>query len=161
MNSGPVLAVGSTGMDVRRLQRLLVEMKLLDFTGIDAIFGPQTESAVKSFQTGAGLAADGIVGPATWGALPADPNTPQLAVGATGGVVSALQQALVAYSAEDPRVNPGTLDGVFGPRTDAGVRAYQGDRGVTTDGIVGDQTWWVPAGAAGATLASLARLTTV
>jgi len=29
------------------------------------------------------------------------------------------------------------------------------------DGIVGDMTWWVPAGAAGATLASLAGLTTV
>ena len=45
--------------------------------------------------------------------------------------------------------------------TDAAVRAYQGDRGVAVDGIVGDQTWWVPAGAAGATLASLSGLTTV
>jgi peptidoglycan hydrolase-like protein with peptidoglycan-binding domain len=161
MNSGPVLAVGSTGTDVRRLQRLLVEMKLLDFTGIDAIFGAQTEATVRSYQSSAGLAADGIVGPATWGALPADPDTPQLARGATGGVVSALQRALVAYSTQNPGANPGAVDGIFGPRTDAAVRAYQGDRGVTTDGIVGDQTWWVPAGAAGATLASLAGLTTV
>jgi hypothetical protein len=41
------------------------------------------------------------------------------------------------------------------------VKVYQGSRGVAADGIVGDQTWWVPAGAAGATLASLAGLTTV
>jgi hypothetical protein len=29
------------------------------------------------------------------------------------------------------------------------------------DGVAGPRTWWVPAGAAGATLASLAGLTTV
>ena len=29
--------------------------------------------------------------------------------------------------------------------TEAAVRAYQGDRGVPVDGIVGDLTWWVPA----------------
>jgi hypothetical protein len=39
-------------------------------------------------------------------------------------------------------------------------RMYQTDRGVTVDAIVGDRTWWVPAGAAGATLASLSGLTT-
>jgi murein L,D-transpeptidase YcbB/YkuD len=50
---------------------------------------------------------------------------------------------------------------VFGPQTTAAVRAYQGDIGVAVDGIVGDQTWWTPAGGAGATLASLAGLTTV
>jgi hypothetical protein len=41
------------------------------------------------------------------------------------------------------------------------VQAYQQQAGIAVDGIVGDKTWWVPAGAAGATLASLARLTTV
>ena len=35
MNSGPTLSVGTSGDDVRRLQRLLVEMKLLDSAGID------------------------------------------------------------------------------------------------------------------------------
>ena len=35
MNSGPMLLAGSTGLDVKRLQRLLVEMKILDFTHID------------------------------------------------------------------------------------------------------------------------------
>jgi len=38
------------------------------------------------------------------------------------------------------------------------VRAYQSEQNITVDGVVGNQTWWVPAGAAGATLASLAGL---
>lgn len=41
------------------------------------------------------------------------------------------------------------------------MKAYQGARGLNADGIVGDRTWWVPAGGAGATLASLSGLTTV
>jgi peptidoglycan hydrolase-like protein with peptidoglycan-binding domain len=161
MNTGTMISTGSSGADVRRLQRLLVEMKLLNFTGIDGSFGPNTDTAVRSFQESAGLVADGIVGPLTWGALPADPNTPQLSQGSTGTVVASLQQGLTVYSSEDSSVNPGAIDGDFGPMTAAAVRAYQADRGIAVDGIVGDQTWWVPAGAAGATLATLAALTTV
>jgi hypothetical protein len=41
------------------------------------------------------------------------------------------------------------------------VRAYQTQQNIGADGIVGDQTWWTPAGAAGATLASIAGLVTV
>ena len=48
MNSGPTLAKGSTGSDVRRLQRILVMIKVMDYTGIDAIFGTNTEAAVES-----------------------------------------------------------------------------------------------------------------
>jgi peptidoglycan hydrolase-like protein with peptidoglycan-binding domain len=161
MNSGPTLSSGSTGSDVERLQRLLVEMHILDFHGIDGAYGPVTEDAVRAFQGSEGLAVDGVVGSATWGALPEDPDTPVLANGASGLPVAALQEALTAYSVEDPATDPGAIDGSFGPLTEAAVRAYQGDRGVTVDGVVGDETWWVPAGAAGATLASLGGLTTV
>jgi peptidoglycan hydrolase-like protein with peptidoglycan-binding domain len=160
MNSGPTLQQGSTGPDVRRLQRILVMIKGLEPAGIDGIFGPKTKAAVQAFQSGEGLAADGIVGPATWGALPADPNTPLLSSGASGPVVSALQQALHTFGGSGAPTDPGPIDGIFGPKTEAAVRAYQTDRALTVDGIVGDQTWWAPAGAAGATLASLAGLTT-
>ena len=159
MNSGPTLSVGSTGHDVRRLQRIFVMTKVLGPGNITGTFDSTTEQAVKDFQQGAGLTVDGIVGPITWQALPADPNTPLLARGASGSVVTALQKGLKKYST--PATDPGAVDGDFGPKTEAAVKAYQQDRGVLVDGIVGDQTWWAPAGAAGATLASLSELTTV
>jgi peptidoglycan hydrolase-like protein with peptidoglycan-binding domain len=66
-------------------------------------------------------------------------------------VVSALQKALASYGGPNTPTDPGPIDGDFGPRTESAVRAYQSDRGVIADGVVGDQTWWVPAGAAGRT----------
>src|SRR3954453_16449761 len=149
MNSGPTLAKGSTGDDVRRLQRILVMIKDLDFTGIDAIFGANTEAAVKSFQQGAGLAVDGIVGPETWAALPADPHTPLLQSGCSGADVHRVQAGLHAYAAGGQGADPGPIDGDFGPKTEHAVRVYQTERGLPVDGVVGDRTWWVPAGAAG------------
>jgi peptidoglycan hydrolase-like protein with peptidoglycan-binding domain len=56
MNSGPTIRSGSTGPDVRRLQRLLVELKILTFDHIDGNFGSTTEAAVRDFQSGNGLA---------------------------------------------------------------------------------------------------------
>ena len=160
MNSGPTIRSGLTGADVRRLQRLLVELKILTFDHIDGNFGSTTEAAVRDFQSGNGLAVDGVVGPQTWSKLPADPLTPRLSRGSTGTAVSALQKGLKAYAGQNPAADPGAIDGDFGPRTEAAVRTYQTDRGVSVDGVVGDRTWWVPAGAAGATLASLAGVTT-
>jgi murein L,D-transpeptidase YcbB/YkuD len=46
-------------------------IKSLDVSGIDGVFGSKTQDAVKSFQQGNNLTADGIVGPLTWAALPA------------------------------------------------------------------------------------------
>lgn len=159
MNNGPTISVGSTGLDVRRLQRIFVMTKVLAPSNIIGTFDAITEQAVKDFQQGAGLSVDGIVGPMTWHALPADPNTPVLSCGASGAVVTALQKGLQKHAT--PATDPGAVDGDFGPMTEAAVKAYQQDRGVQVDGVVGDQTWWAPAGGAGATLASLSELTTV
>jgi peptidoglycan hydrolase-like protein with peptidoglycan-binding domain len=159
MNSGPTLSIGATGHDVRRLQRIFVMTKVLTPSSITGSFDATTEQAVKDFQQGAGLTVDGIVGPQTWQALPADPNTPTLSRGASGNSVTALQNGLKKYGTS--ATDPGPVDGDFGPKTEAAVRAYQQDRDVHVDGIVGDQTWWAPSGAAGATLASLSGLTTV
>lgn len=63
-----LLRRGSRGDAVLELQR---ELRRQHSAGIaaDGIFGPATERAVRGFQRERGLAADGLVGPATWGEL--------------------------------------------------------------------------------------------
>jgi peptidoglycan hydrolase-like protein with peptidoglycan-binding domain len=161
MNSGPTLSAGSQGADVRRLQVLFVMMKTLGSDAIDGVFGNKTRDAVIDFQKGEGLTADGIAGPKTWQALPADPNTPVLRRGSTGTAVSGLQKGLLKFGGPGSATDPGPADGQFGPRTEAAVKAYQAQHSLAADGIAGDRTWWAPAGGAGATLASLSELTTV
>lgn len=62
-----VLKTGSTGQEVRYLQRLLTENGHTLET--DGKFGAKTCAAVKGYQEAAGLEVDGIVGPLTWAAL--------------------------------------------------------------------------------------------
>ncbi|HEY3231897.1 MAG TPA: peptidoglycan-binding domain-containing protein, partial [Roseiflexaceae bacterium] len=54
-----------TGDDVRAIQRRLNDLAYLP-DDADGIYGPDTEDAIKSFQTNNRLDADGIVGPQTW-----------------------------------------------------------------------------------------------
>lgn len=66
--SVPVLAQGSRGEPVERLQALL---NAADDAGLDedGIFGPLTEAAVRAFQSSRHLLVDGIVGAQTWTSL--------------------------------------------------------------------------------------------
>jgi len=50
----------------------------------------------------------------------------------------------------------GAIDGVFGSLTAAVVRQYPASATLPVTGIVDERTWMAPAGAAGATLESLA-----
>jgi peptidoglycan hydrolase-like protein with peptidoglycan-binding domain len=56
--------------------------------------------------------------------------------GATGEEVKQLQQAL-----KDLGYDPGSIDGQFGSATEAAVKAFQTDSGLTADGVVGETTW--------------------
>src|SRR5450631_2568543 len=119
---------------------------------VDGVFGAKLETAVKDFQQGAGLPADGVVGPSTWAALPDGGPMPVLRTGASGAVVTSLQNLLTNGASGQWLTTPGPIDGKFGPRTKASVEAFQTWGGVTKDGIVGDQTWAVSLHAASATL---------
>lgn len=67
----PMLANGSKGGAVKALQVLLINKWKIScgVWGADGDFGNGTKSAVILFQTEQGLAADGVVGPITWGRL--------------------------------------------------------------------------------------------
>lgn len=63
----PTIRRGSTGPDVQYLQGRLSALGY--WIAVDGVFGPGTESTVRSFQSSNGLTADGVVGPNTWAAL--------------------------------------------------------------------------------------------
>ncbi|MEB3224106.1 MAG: peptidoglycan-binding domain-containing protein [Candidatus Sericytochromatia bacterium] len=67
-NRGVLLRDGDAGGSVRQLQQLL-RARGLDPGGVDGVFGPRTEAAVRALQHRHGLAVDGIVGPRTWALL--------------------------------------------------------------------------------------------
>ena len=64
----PMVSYGSRGDAVRKLQEML-NAKGYTCGNVDGIFGSKTYAAVLAFQKANGLAADGIVGPLTWGKL--------------------------------------------------------------------------------------------
>jgi peptidoglycan hydrolase-like protein with peptidoglycan-binding domain len=61
-----VVSFGSEGRQVKLLQEALGGVK------VDGVFGPETEAAVRSFQSSHGLSVDGVVGPQTSAALRSD-----------------------------------------------------------------------------------------
>lgn len=63
----PTLRLDAEGPAVSRLQQLLTNAGFP--CSADGSFGPQTESAVRKFQSSRGLESDGIVGARTWAAL--------------------------------------------------------------------------------------------
>jgi putative chitinase len=142
----PVLRMGARGDQVKALQDLLCKAGF----GVvaDGDFGAGTDAVVKAFQAAKGLAADGVVGPASWQALdaaaaaaagpaPGQPagDRPLLRRGARGDSVAELQKLLAKAGFSL------VADGDFGPGTEAAVRAFQQSKGLGADGVVGPASW--------------------
>ncbi len=138
------IRLGDKGLHVRRLQEVLAA---LGYTiTADGDFGPVTDAAVVAFQEGAGLEADGMFGRMSKRALaaayslvaPPDEQATITAVlrrGSRGDDVAVLQEELSREG-----YSPGLADGIFGPRTEAAVVAYQTAQELIIDGIAGPQT---------------------
>jgi peptidoglycan hydrolase-like protein with peptidoglycan-binding domain len=81
----PLLAEGSTGEVVRRLQTVLTDGPGQSGTpplGIDGDFGPRTRASVEAFQRWGSVGVDGIVGDQTWAvSLQASHSTLESVVG--------------------------------------------------------------------------------
>ncbi len=103
---------------------------------VDGNFGPQTEAAVRAFQGGHGLTADGIVGAQTWPKL-----IVQVKRGSRGDAVRGVQEEFQFRNLSGDPTKGLQIDGSFGPKTDDAVRGFQQALGVTVDGIVGPLTW--------------------
>lgn len=159
-----VLRRGDRGMPVWIIQYYLNFLAFfnpeLQEVDTDGIFGPLTESAVKTFQNYYGLTADGIVGRATWNALMDAYNgvlyaLPEeyksyssllypgyfITTGSSGKVVEQLQTFLRTISQNDPTVPPVTVDGIYGNQTKNAVLSIQRKNNITQTGEVGPVTW--------------------
>ncbi|MEH6435354.1 peptidoglycan recognition protein family protein [Massilia sp. DD77] len=124
----PLVQYGNTGERVRTIQYLLQQWGYA--LTVNASFDSATQNAVKNFQSSHGLGADGIVGNATWPVLVI--LTQQ---GDSGAKVRAVQSQLNESGAGI------AVDGAFGPATATAVRNFQTSKGLSADGVVGDNTW--------------------
>jgi N-acetylmuramoyl-L-alanine amidase len=107
-----------------------------------AEYDPTTELAVRHFQQVRGLSVDGRVGDETYRALNEarwslgdrllryDPERP-----IRGDDVISLQERLLELG-----YDAGRADGILGPETETGLRAFQRDYGLTADGTCGPAT---------------------
>lgn len=137
---------GSTGAAVWELQAFL-RLQGHSVGPIDGRFGNLTYQAVRAFQHDHGLVEDGVAGTATRAAVRAmtrEPGFASLAApdgkvlrpGAAGPEVRELQRWLKASGH-----HPGAIDGKYGTRTTAAVRAFQQAHSpLVVDGKVGAAT---------------------
>lgn len=139
-----VLELGKVGDDVGFVQRWL---------GVkdDDEFGPATKDAVVNYQKARGLAADGVVGPATWAAMgigstpnlpkPSPAPQPWLMLPAVRSRPLSFQKWYNAYPFKPallPIISP--LANNFGPQSEAALKKVQARYGLVADGIDGPLT---------------------
>ena len=158
---GTALRQGDEGQNVRLIQFWLKIARTvytaLNNPTVDGQFGAATKRAVEAFQRYFGLTADGVVGRTTWNKLRevytdiandllAERLRPGefpgvLRRGASGRAVRELQYYLYLMHTYNPSLPSVNIDGNFGAATEAAVRAFQRQAGLTADGVVGRATW--------------------
>jgi peptidoglycan hydrolase-like protein with peptidoglycan-binding domain len=146
----PVIKEGAKGDTVKELQKLLLKYGVFvhlnaqgacvfaDEKAIDGVFGAKTTTAVKNFQSLKFLTRDGIVGNKTWRSLysgsPVD--MPTLKKGDKGELVKQVQERLALGN-----LYTGKIDGEFGSKMEASVKALQKGAKLPEDGVISDGTW--------------------
>ncbi len=131
---------------VSNLQQKLIDLGFLEGTPT-GVYDNETTNAVRNFQSEVGIAPSGVVDAATALALenyiPPDSGvattniqSPTLKIGSSGAAVRILQEMLINYGYLND-----VADGIFGPKTEEAVRAFQQANGLKVDGIAGPATW--------------------
>ncbi len=167
---GSALTIGSTGTDVKIIQRQLNRIAE-DYPGfgtvsVDGVYGAATAEVVKRLQSHFSLTADGVVGRSTWykisyiyvsvkdlAELTSEGEKPSgtlvdgeypgtaLQVGSTGDDVLQVQFWLDEIAQFSNDLPDIAVDGIFGNATKAAVEAFQLKYGLSVDGVVGEITW--------------------
>lgn len=141
----PWLTKGSKGDEVKEMQ------KIVGANPVDGDFGPKTEAAVREWQAKHDQHVDGIWGPGS--AKHADSScthdstapmdnatTDQDSPDYPGHSVDKGHEHKDEVKLIQARIGA-TVDGDFGPKTEASVKAWQKANGLTADGVVGPKTW--------------------
>ncbi|MUH45966.1 MAG: N-acetylmuramoyl-L-alanine amidase [Actinobacteria bacterium] len=142
MSNPMLLGLGAEGAAVSEVRARLAHLGLLDEQGAGS-FDETVAAGVRTFQQERGLTVDGMVGPDTYRRL----EEARWQLGdrvltyvpghlVTGDDVAALQRRLNQLG-----FDAGRPDGMFGPRTDASLRDFQGSVGVVVDGTCGPDTY--------------------
>ncbi len=136
------IKLGDSGAPVEDVQQRLALIDLFDETSVNGVFDDTTAAAVKAFRKKVGLPEGEEVDERTWSAL----VDATFSIGDRtlylrmpyfhGHDVLELQQALGALG-----FLSGHMDGIFGASTESGVRKFQRNMGLPSDGIVGAYTF--------------------
>jgi peptidoglycan hydrolase-like protein with peptidoglycan-binding domain len=135
---GPLTAEAVSVTLRERVERVKALQQQLSWLGldpgpVDGRYGALTTGAVTRFQQAHGLAADGVVGPVTADALAASPS--KRTTSDRIERVKALQRQLGALG-----LDPGPVDGHYGPLTTNAVKRFQQARDLHADGIADSHT---------------------
>ena len=132
----PVLRQGANStwpkVTVRSLQYLL-NARGAKLT-VDGVFGPETKAALVAFQRAHRLTANGVTSAKTWSVL-----VVTVKLGSKGPAVRAVQDQANFRNGRGGVTL--TVDGIFGPKTQKWIRAFQAAEGFKADGVVGLLTW--------------------
>lgn len=163
---GQLLRLHTKGAPVREWQRTALGYK---GAKADGYFGPDTERDTKRFQREHGVKADGIVGPDTWPLRlgkksqpkpapkpatkkrPAAPKFP-LPKGHYFGPERGPNRSVSGYHGGRNHLKVWqkqmrkrgwkiTADGLYGPQTQRVARAFQKEKRLSVDGLIGKATW--------------------
>ena len=166
---GVLLRIGSPASEeIRTIQRELNRIRqnypsIPPIPDANGFYDAATKAAVTQFQKIFNLTPDGIVGKATWYKIKQIYNAVKrvselysegitiseverifsevLKRGSRGNDVKAMQYFLAFVAYFNDRIPNIAVDGIFGPATEAAVKAFQREYGLTVDGIVGRNTW--------------------
>jgi peptidoglycan hydrolase-like protein with peptidoglycan-binding domain len=121
---------------VKKYQQKLKNLGYLT-TEPDGKYGKDTLAAIRQFQSRNNLVVDGYLGPSTRRALDSSEARPNaISLGDSGEAVTRVQNLLYEYN----YLKKSHVTGYFGEITEAAVKLFQQNNGLTADGDVGKKT---------------------